>query len=332
MKRIMAGILALAAVLTAACGRAGDEDGSAFAPPEDRRLVIYTSHKEEVYGPLIREFEQRTGIWVELETGGTTQLLKKISQGNTDCDLMLGGGADSLSAYARCFSPYYSIYNESIEPRYRSTDGSYSPFSALPVVLIYNTKLVRMNPPTGFASLLDPAWRGKIAFADPAVSGSSYTGLCTLLQALPGDREENLKSFAVNLDGRLLSSSGEVIGAVAEGSCYIGVTLEETALKGIDEGYDIDIIYPQEGTSAVADGAAIVAGCRHPENAKSFIDFMLCPDVQQLLADDFSRHSVCGSDDGLEDIKLIDYDLQWASEKQQELLEIWGELFEGAEE
>lgn len=332
MKRIMAGILALAAVLTAACGRAGDEDGSAFAPPEDRRLVIYTSHKEEVYGPLIREFEQRTGIWVELETGGTTQLLEKISQGNTDCDLMLGGGADSLSAYARCFSPYYSIYNESIEPRYRSTDGSYSPFSALPVVLIYNTKLVRMNPPTGFASLLDPAWRGKIAFADPAVSGSSYTGLCTLLQALPGDREENLKSFAVNLDGRLLSSSGEVIGAVAEGSCYIGVTLEETALKGIDEGYDIDIIYPQEGTSAVADGAAIVAGCRHPENARSFIDFMLCPDVQQLLADDFSRHRVCGSDDGLEDIKLIDYDLQWASEKQQELLEIWGELFEGAEE
>ena len=332
MKRIMAGILALAAVLTAACGRAGDEDGSAFAPPEDRRLVIYTSHKEEVYGPLIREFEQRTGIWVELETGGTTQLLEKISQGNTDCDLMLGGGADSLSAYARCFSPYYSIYNESIEPRYRSTDGSYSPFSALPVVLIYNTKLVRMNPPAGFASLLDPAWRGKIAFADPAVSGSSYTGLCTLLQALPEDREENLKSFAANLDGRLLSSSGEVIGAVAEGSCYIGVTLEETALKGIDEGYDIDIIYPQEGTSAVADGAAIVAGCRHPENAKSFIDFMLCPDVQQLLADDFSRHSVCGSDDGLEDIKLIDYDLQWASEKQQELLEIWGELFEGAEE
>lgn len=332
MKRIMAGILALAAVLTAACGRAGDEDGSAFAPPEDRRLVIYTSHKEEVYGPLIREFEQRTGIWVELETGGTTQLLEKISQGNTDCDLMLGGGADSLSAYARCFSPYYSIYNESIEPRYRSTDGSYSPFSALPVVLIYNTKLVRMNPPTGFASLLDPAWRGKIAFADPAVSGSSYTGLCTLLQALPGDREENLKSFAANLDGRLLSSSGEVIGAVAEGSCYIGVTLEETALKGIDEGYDIDIIYPQEGTSAVADGAAIVAGCRHPENARSFIDFMLCPDVQQLLADDFSRHRVCGSDDGLEDIKLIDYDLQWASEKQQELLEIWGELFEGAEE
>ena len=285
-----------------------------------------------MYGPLIREFEQRTGIWVELETGGTTQLLEKISQGNTDCDLMLGGGADSLSAYARCFSPYYSIYNESIEPRYRSTDGSYSPFSALPVVLIYNTKLVRMNPPTGFASLLDPAWRGKIAFADPAVSGSSYTGLCTLLQALPGDREENLKSFAANLDGRLLSSSGEVIGAVAEGSCYIGVTLEETALKGIDEGYDIDIIYPQEGTSAVADGAAIVAGCRHPENAKSFIDFMLCPDVQQLLADDFSRHRVCGSDDGLEDIKLIDYDLQWASEKQQELLEIWGELFEGAEE
>ena len=332
MKKMLAAVLALTALFAAGCGRAGDADGSSFAPPEERRLVIYTSHKEEVYQPLIREFEQRTGIWVELETGGTTELLEKISQGGTDCDLMLGGGADSLSAYSRCFSPYRSKYEDSVRPEHRSADGSYSPFSALPVVLIYNTKLVRMNPPAGWKSLLDGAWRGRIAFADPAVSGSSYTGLCTLLQALPGDREELLKEFAANLKGRLLSSSGEVVGAVAEGSCYIGVTLEETALKGIAEGLDIAIIYPEEGTSALADGAAVVAGCAHEDNARSFIDFMLSPEVQQMLEEDFSRRSVCGPGEDPEELRLIDYDIQWASEEQGNLLSLWKEQFEGAEE
>lgn len=331
MKRIAAGIIALLALLTAGCARAGGTDGSAFAPPEEQRLIIYTSHKQEVYQPLIREFEQRSGIWVRLETGGTTELLQRIAQGDTDCDLMLGGGADSLSAYASCFSPYYSVYNQDILPEYRSADGSYSPFSVLPVVLIYNTKLVRMNPPTGWESLLDPAWRGRIAFADPEVSGSSYTGLCTLLQALPGDREENLKKFAYNLKGRQLSSSGEVVGTVAEGSCYIGVTLEETALKGIAEGYDIAIIYPKEGTSALADGAAVVSGCAHEDNARSFIDFMLSPEIQQMLVEEFSRRGVCGSADETEDIELIDYDIQWASEEQGNLLSLWKEQFEGAE-
>ncbi len=331
MKRIAAGIIALLALLTAGCARAGGTDGSAFAPPEEQRLVIYTSHKQEVYQPLIREFEQRSGIWVRLETGGTTELLQRIARGDTDCDLMLGGGADSLSAYASCFSPYYSVYNQDILPEYRSADGSYSPFSVLPVVLIYNTKLVRMNPPTGWESLLDPAWRGRIAFADPEVSGSSYTGLCTLLQALPGDREENLKKFAYNLKGRQLSSSGEVVGTVAEGSCYIGVTLEETALKGIAEGYDIAIIYPKEGTSALADGAAVVSGCAHEDNARSFIDFMLSPEIQQMLVEEFSRRGVCGSADETEDIELIDYDIQWASEEQGNLLSLWKEQFEGAE-
>ena len=50
--------------------------------PEENKLVVYTSHKEEVYAPIIKEFEERTGIWVELHTGGTSELLEEIAEGN----------------------------------------------------------------------------------------------------------------------------------------------------------------------------------------------------------------------------------------------------------
>ena len=162
-----------------------------------------------------------------------------------------------------------------IYPSYRCAGGSWTAFSVLPVVLIYNPVLVRMNPPEGWSSLLDPAWRGRIAFTSPAVSGSSYTALATLLQALPQGDGDVLSAFFDNLQGRALPDSGAVVGAVADGTCVIGITLEETARKAVQAGSDIAILYPQEGTSAIPDGMAVVAGCAHRENARRFIDFAL---------------------------------------------------------
>lgn len=46
----------------AAAGTGGQAEG--YGVSEDKKLIVYTSHKEEVYGPIIREFEERTGIWV----------------------------------------------------------------------------------------------------------------------------------------------------------------------------------------------------------------------------------------------------------------------------
>ena len=51
MKRLLC--LALM-VLLLLSGCAQGTDVSAFAPGEEERLVIYTSHKEEVYGPIIK--------------------------------------------------------------------------------------------------------------------------------------------------------------------------------------------------------------------------------------------------------------------------------------
>ena len=77
-------------------------------PPESQRLVVYTSHKEEVYTPIIREFEERTGIWVEVVTGGTNELLQQIEkeQEAPRADVMFGGGVESLESYRDCFTPY----------------------------------------------------------------------------------------------------------------------------------------------------------------------------------------------------------------------------------
>ena len=92
-------LLLVCLLLLTGCGRADTQAVSSFAPAEGDRLVIFTSHKETIYEPILKEFEQRTGIWVELETGGTVTLLERIAAGESGADLMFGGGADSLSAF-----------------------------------------------------------------------------------------------------------------------------------------------------------------------------------------------------------------------------------------
>ena len=60
-KRILI-LLILLALLTG-CAPAA-QDGAAYAPDESERLVLYTSHKKEVWWPIVKEFESRIGIWV----------------------------------------------------------------------------------------------------------------------------------------------------------------------------------------------------------------------------------------------------------------------------
>ena len=84
----------------AAAGTEARRQADGYGVSEDKKLIVYTSHKEEVYGPIIREFEERTGIWVEVRDGGSTELLEAIGQesGQQTCDIMFGGGVESYEA------------------------------------------------------------------------------------------------------------------------------------------------------------------------------------------------------------------------------------------
>ena len=318
----------LAALFLSACQKT--ERTTEYTPDESMRLTIYTSHKEEVYMPIVREFEERTGIWVDVITGGTNELLERIEsqQDNVEADVMFGGGVESLKAYEHCFSPYVVGSSGSIREPHQAEDAVWTPFSALPVVLIYNTKLVSPDKITGWSSLSDPIFRGRIAFADPAISGSSFTALAT--QILAGNSMgKTLATLAENLQGKTLSSSGDVLNAVVDGSCLVGITLEETALKYIAAGADLAMVYPEEGTSCVPDASAIVKGAPHSENAKRFLDFTVSYEVQQMLSESSYRRPVRSDIPAgdsllpLQDIVLVDYDIDWACKNRDVILSDW---------
>lgn len=322
--------LLLAALLFTGC--AGETELTPpYAPEDSETLVIYTSHKEEVYRPIVREFEERTGIWVDVVTGGTNELLQRIEdeQNAPTADVMFGGGVESLGFYRDCFTPYVCTESGKLLDQVQAEEAYWTPFSALPVVLIYNTKLVSPDQLTCWEDLDRPEFQGKIAFADPQISGSSFTALLTMVWVGTGDTKQTFARFAQALDGGQLDSSGAVLTAVADGSYLVGITLEETALKRIAAGDDIALVYPTDGTSCVPDGSALVKDAPHSENAKRFLDFTASYDVQRLLGESFYRRTVRRDIQPgalltpLEEIPLVQYDIEWASKHRDTVLSDW---------
>lgn len=305
-----------------------------FSLDEKNKLVVYTSHKEDVYGPIIKEFEERTGIWVQVITGGTAEILEQIANNNDSIagDIVFGGGVESLEAYSGMFLPYQYYQNEKLDQTYRSESSKWTVFTKLPIVFVYNNKLVYESAaPQGWEDLLNEKWKGKVAYADPHKSGTAYTALVTLMQVMGRDNWEAMERFLYILDGKILEDSGQVVDEVAAGTRLVGITLEESALKKIAAGMNITMVYPCEGTSVIPDGSAIISNAPHRENARLFMDFILDQDVQKHIVDNCYRRSVRTDIPDSEkwdskEASFISYDIEWASENRNEIFYKWDVL------
>lgn len=305
-----------------------------YSVPEEKQLVVYTSHKEEVYLPIIREFENQTGIWVEIHAGGTEEMMNEARKASESgqCDIMFGGGVESYEANKDMFMPYASSVKGDIDANYLSDGDYWTAFTELPIVFIYNKKLVTPSSvPKNWSDLFDEKWKGKIAFADLDNSGTSYTIISTMEQVMDADASNVVTKLYDQLDGNILKSSGSVIPEVSDGNCLVGITLEETALKYIDMGYNITMVYPQDGTSSVPDGCAIMNNAPHSYNAGRFIDFVVSYDTQKYIMTDFSRRPVRTDINLLAkygDIKNIDFDIKRSAADRDKIFEVWHQVKE----
>lgn len=299
-------------------------------------LIIYTSQEEEVYAPIIKEFTERTGISVQVQHGTTDQLTALLSDPAADsgCDIIFGVTIETLESRKELWQPYESPESQHISESFRSSDNSWTAFSTLPLVIMYNTNLVTYRElPTGWGSLLEPRWKGRMAFVNPENSEIYAYALMAAVRLCP-EKDNYLQLLAENINYQTLEQISDANNGVATGQYSLCVTLEESAQMLINDGADIDYIYPSEGTIAISDGAAIIRDCPHPDAAKQFLDFIISSDTQRILVSNMNRRSV--RDDvtplrGLSPIRhlpLIPYDLTQVPAEQEYLLSQWRDILE----
>ncbi len=290
MKRILAVLMVLFSLSGCAAGE--ETNVSGYAPGEGQRLILCTSLEAAVWEPLVTEFQDRTGIWVQVTEASVDAAL----QVPEEWDVLLAPGADALEGREAEFDP-----GDRGEP--------WTGVSASPLVLVYNPKLVRIQLPTGWESLLDAVWQGEIAFADPQGAVSSQYALGLMYRLWGG---EGVEAFSRSVP-ELLEDSQSVTEEVADGSYCLGVVTEEAALTAIDAGYSLELLYPEEGSCVVTDCAGVSAQAPHRKSAEEFMAFLLGEDVQAYLETHCGRRRTGGTADDLPGEAFEDVYSDWES-------------------
>ncbi|MBC8547644.1 extracellular solute-binding protein [Clostridiaceae bacterium NSJ-31] len=336
---LCAAMAALLVVCSAGCGQkpddeaepanAGPSSSESSEEPEEDLLVIYSPLPQEVLEAAVSGFEAETGVEVETVRDSVDQLIGRISaQGDKpQADLLFGGGAEVVRQFEDLFTPYETEESEALDPLFTADDNLYTPLTPMPIVLMYS-KEQTTRAPAGWTALVNSAYNGWIAFADPSKSGTSYTALCVMDQS-PDTGEDYVERFAENLDGKMCSSIAEVYARLADGTFAAGVTLENSVQKYLEAGYEnaVGVSYPQEGTTAAVEVSAVVKGAPHEELAQQFIDYVSGEEFQKKLTGQFELRTARSDLDDPEgltprsEIKFIEYSVPAAVDGRAALLE-----------
>ena len=262
-------------------------------------LVIYCPHPLDFINPLVDDFKAKNpDINVDVIAAGTGELLKRVEseKDNPLGDILWGGTVTMAKAKIDLFENYTSTNEVNIADIYKNTEGPLTRCTAVPSVLMVNTNLSGNIKIEGYEDLLNPALKGKIAFADPSASSSSFEHLDNMLYAMGNGNPEKgwdyVKKLCANLDGKLLSGSSAVYKGVADGEYAVGLTFEEGGANYVALGSPIKLVYMKEGVIIKPDGIYIIKGAKNMESAKRFVDYATSYDAQKTITEKLNRRSV----------------------------------------
>jgi iron(III) transport system substrate-binding protein len=310
--------------------------GACLAVPgmAQQRVSIYTAHTANIVERLIPEFEKATGIKADVVKAGSGDIINRVraESANPKCDVIWSIGAELLAANTELLEPYQPKESAMIADAFK-TSGAWLPYTGILNVFVVNTKKLKPEEyPKSWADLAQPRFKNQISMADAEKSGSAYMQLNTFL-TIYGDKAagwDNFKGVFNNLN--VSPSSGAVPRFVYVGEAAVGITLEDNAYLYLKGGGPVAIIYPEDGTSAIADGMALCKRAPNPAAGKAFIDWSLSAPVQDMVVQELGRRPIrkdakpLGMLKPMEQIKLVKYDIQNAATKRQEYIDKWRAL------
>jgi len=260
-----------------------------------KQVVVYTSLDQIYSEPILNEFEKITSITVkavyDTEATKTTGLVNRLiaEKDNPQADVFWNNEIARTIVLKNkgVLAPYVSPSAKDIPDQFKDRTGYWVGFAARARIIIYNTDLVRdEDAPRSIFDLTKDEWRGVVAIANP-LFGTTATHAAALFELLG---EEKAKKYFTDLkDNEVVIVDGNAVvrDQVADGELKVGLTDTDDANSAIEDGKPVKIIYPDQegiGTLVIPNTVSLVAGCRHPEEGKKLIDYLLSLEVEEKLA------------------------------------------------
>ncbi len=326
-------ILLLATMVLTACGTGT----KATEEITDTELNLLCTPQEEWCQGMKQEFEAKYGITVNYVRMSSGEGLARVlaEKDNPQFDIWWGGPIDSfIAAKAEgVLEPYDSPnYVNLVDPaKTKDPDNQWVGIYMGSLGFATNTEWLAAHPgveaPTSWDDLLKPEFKGQIMVAHPSSSGTSYTALATILQ-IKGEEAgwEYIKQYAAQVS-QFTKSGAAPAKFVGQGEAAVGIVFSHDIVNEIDNNkLPLKLTFPSEGTGYEIGGMGILRGAKHMQAAKLWFDWALTPEAQALgpKYKAYQAPTVKGvqlSHPELMEVKLIDYDFQWAGANKKAFVE-----------
>ncbi|WP_320129115.1 ABC transporter substrate-binding protein [uncultured Sphaerochaeta sp.] len=299
----------------------------------------YTTLEEPLAAKLFQLFEAETGIKVNFVrlSGGECVARLEAEAANPQASIWVGGvGLDHITAKSKGLTvPYVSRYTSKTPVQFRDPDSYYIGMYVGPLTFVTNTERAKelgLTPPTSWADLLKPEYKGYIRMANPNTSGTAYNVLTTILDIF--GTEDKMIEYMTALDKNIdqYTKSGSAPGkSVATGEIPVAIGYAHDQVKLKAAGSPIVITAPSEGTGYELASMSLVKGGKDTVNAKKLYDWILSsPEAQKtftewyvvLVADGAAKHPDALS---INEIKTVTQDMAWDGDSvnKTRLLDRW---------
>jgi iron(III) transport system substrate-binding protein len=299
----------------------------------DKSVVIYSANESVLDELVFSAFTKETGIAVQPVEAGSGVLVKRMSseKERPQGDIIWGISRSLLQSNVALFAPYHSKNVDAIPAEYRDPHDLWIGNNLHLLVLLQNAKLVPEGQgPRSWDDLLDAKWKGKIAFTDPANSGSAYSNVTMLVDLWGGGDAGWDKVTKLLGNTKVLNRSSLVFQGVGNGEYGLGISLEYAGYLWASNGAPVKVIYPSDGTIAQMEGAAIIKGGPNTAGARQFVDYINRKDVREMILKETFRRparqdldlpNLPGKMPKLSDIKLVKYDEEGWTAKRGETMD-----------
>ncbi|HWK43936.1 MAG TPA: ABC transporter substrate-binding protein [Stellaceae bacterium] len=161
--------------------------------------------------------------------------------------------------------------------------GMISPFG-----IAYRTDMVKV-PPKSWRDLWNPAYRGQIGFY--SINNSAAVMLIMLAGKMFGSGEQDIdtgiRKLAELKPFPQVGFSGQLSPLLAQGQVSLAPIDYAEAASLQKKGVPIGMVVPEDGVLMYDQAFNIAAARAGQEQAAKYIDFMLSPEIQLMLAQEF---------------------------------------------
>ncbi len=263
-------------------------------------LLIYSPHGRDLLTLMEKTWEeshpQVDVRWLDM---GSQEVFDRLrtEKANPQADLWFGG-PDSIFARGAAeglLQPYRPAWAEKVPIESRDEKDRYFGVYRTPAVLVFNSVAVSPEEaPTDWEDLVSPRFHGEVVIRDPMASGTMRTVFSLHLHRSLRETGSDASGFAwlKRLDAatRDYAHNPALLHEKIkrqEGTVTIWDLTDILLQKA--QGAPVDYRFPSSGTAVIDDSIGLVAGAKHPEEARQFIDWVGEIEAQILAATEVYR-------------------------------------------